>query len=165
MAAWPIRSTSQIWIAIHHQNAISELVPSHFAGQQVVALRLNVGCVFRPANQCSKIITSLKCRMILFCHRCEMKGESLHLLHEAGQPMLLGFLIRVCLHFLFIQTRFGFRESTNFNEELPSTFDLFRNSDNDSAAWTVSLLRYSRVEIACLWPCPYQCVSKTSVSR
>lgn len=117
-------------------------------------------------NARSKIITSLKCRMILFCHRCEIKVESLHFLHEAGQPMLLGFLIRVCLHFLFIQTRFGFRESTNFNEELTSIFDLFRNSDNDSAAaWTVFLLRYSRVEIACLWPCPYQCVSKTSVSR
>lgn len=75
--------------------------------------------------------------MILFCHRCEIKVESLHLLHEAGQPMLLGFLIHVCFHFLFIQTRFGCRRSTNFNEELPFIFDLFRNSDNDSAAWTL----------------------------
>lgn len=81
--------------------------------------------------------------MILFCHRCEIKVESLHLLHEAGQPMLLGFLIHVCLHFLFIQTRFGCRSSTNFNEELPSIFDLFRNSDNDSAAWTFFPLRNS----------------------
>ena len=73
--------------------------------------------------------------MILFAVDVKSKERaSLHLLHEAGQPMLLGFF--------YIQ---GSRRSTNFNEEeeLPSIFDLFRNSDNDSAAWTFFPLRNS----------------------
>ena len=35
----PVISTSQIWVAIHHQYAISELVAFHFAWKPVVASR------------------------------------------------------------------------------------------------------------------------------
>ena len=31
--------------------------------------------------------------------------------------MLLGFLIHVCLHFLFVQTRFGFIRVSHKNQE------------------------------------------------
>ena len=52
-----------------------------------------------------------------FCRSCEIKEESLQILHEAGLPMLLGFLIHVCLHFLFVQTRFGFIRVSHKNQE------------------------------------------------
>ena len=49
--------------------------------------------------------------------RCEIKEPSLKLLHEAGPPMYLGFLIHMFLHFLIMQTRIG-RSRSHRSEEL-----------------------------------------------
>ena len=70
---------------------------------------------YDPRKLCNYYLTMISA--VLFCRSCEIKEESLQILHEAGLPMLLGFLIHVCLHFLFVQTRFGFIKVSHKNQE------------------------------------------------
>ena len=107
----------------------------------------------RLANHFLELIIAVLIGHVLFVVDVKSKERaSLHLLHEAGQPMVLEFF--------YIQ---GSRKSTNFNEEeeLPSIFDLFRNSDNVSAAWTFfplrnSLTRASKLLMACSIPMRFE---------
>ena len=62
---------------------------------------------------------NLKLFYLIIC-RCEIRGTSLRLLHDAGEPMYLGFLIHVFLHFLIMQTRMGrSKRSLPGNEDTP----------------------------------------------
>ena len=98
----------------HHDRSFLVLPPILLKAKKKVArAKADNDCLLGLLSyQCS----TFNCPHLLIC-RCEVKEPSLKLLHEAGPPMYLGFLIHVFLHFVIMQTRIS-GSGLYANEEL-----------------------------------------------